>query len=342
MQRRRALGTLVRMAEADGIRAETSENEQVDAYASELESVGSQAAYDAFLAAAKLLDPGVIEECCADVVLAYHNVSRGVENVLGSGAVVVGKLPDVNVVELSLLPRLAQGLVFAALQVHRELRGTPFGASFERAQVLRRKLRKAADALAEAGLLADTDIDEVRLQVRQDVLEDCMALAALFRRNEGRITGRSPISAADLREAEQVADKLRAMLGQQGDASDGGAPSLVKVIEMRDRFWTLLFQRYDVLWRCGAWLYGRAVDERVPPLPIRQSVFRKFRSVPVARDATRTVSEQRRIVSPPPLMPTRVSTPGAPRDSRHLADLQRELERKTRFLVKIGAIPSQR
>lgn len=330
------------MSEADGSRAETSEDGQVDAFASELESVGSQAAYDAFLAAAKLLDPSVIEECCADVVLAYHNVSRGVENVLGRGAVVIGKLPDVNIVELSLLPRLAQGLVFAALQVHRELRGASFRVSFERAQLLRRKLRKAADALAEAGLLADADIDEVRLQVRQDVLEDCLALAALFRRNEAKINGRSPISAADLREAEQVADKLRAMLGQQGDSSDGGAPSLVKVIEMRDRFWTLLFQRYDVLWRCGAWLYGRAVDEHVPPLPIRQSVFRKYRSVPVARDATRTVSEQRRIVSPPPLMPTRVNTPGAPRDSaRHLSDLQRELERKARFLVRIGAIPSQ-
>jgi hypothetical protein len=332
------------MAEDDGSGSETSGSGQADAYASELESVGSQAAYDAFLAAAKLLDPSVIEECCADVVLAYHNVSRGVENVLGGGAVVVGKLPDVNVVELSLLPRLAQGLVFATLQVHRELRSAPFGVLFERAQVLRRKLRKAAEALAEAGLLADADIDEVRLQVRQDVLEDCLALAALLRRNEGQITGRSPVAAADLREAEQVADKLRTMLGQQGDAIEG-APSLVKVIEMRDRFWTLLFQRYDVLWRCGAWLYGRAVEERVPPLPIRQSVFRKFRSAPVARDATRTVSEQRRIVSPPPLMPTRVSTPssGPPRDSaRHLSDLQRELERKTRFLVRIGAIPPQR
>ncbi|MFL5352435.1 hypothetical protein [Archangium sp.] len=332
------------MAEGDVSTAETPDNGQVDAVESELESVGSQAAYDAFLGAAKALDPGVIEECCADVVLAYHNVSRGVENVLGSGAVVVGKLPDVNVVELSLLPRLAQGLVFAALQVHRELRSAPFGTLFERAQLVRRKLRKAADALAEAGLLADTDIDEVRLQARQDVLEDCLALAAVFRRNEARITGRSPVVAADIREAEQVADKLRTMLGLQGDAADGGAPSLVKVIEMRDRFWTLLFQRYDVLWRCGAWLYGRGVDERVPPLPIRQSVFRKFRSVPVARDATRTVSEQRRIVSPPPLMPTRVSTPSnAPRDStRHLSDLQRELERKTRFLVRLGAIPPPR
>jgi hypothetical protein len=130
------------------------------------------------------------------------------------------------------------------------------------------------------------------------------------------------------------------MLGPQGDASDGGAPSLVKVIEMRDRFWRLLFQRYDVLWRCGAWLYGRMVDERVLPLPSRQSVFRKFQSVPVARDVTRTVSEQRRIVSPP-LMPTRVSTPV--RDStRHLDDVQHELEWKTRFLVRIGAIPPQR
>ncbi|HEX8821090.1 MAG TPA: hypothetical protein VF794_14270 [Archangium sp.] len=327
------------MAEDDGSRPETSGNGSADT--SELESIGSQAAYDAFLVDARAIEPGFVEECCADIVLTYYNVMRGVENVLGSGTVVVGRLPNVDVVALSMLPRLAQGLAFAALQVERELEVASFGKLFERAQQLRRKLRKAADALAEARLLPDADIDEVWLRGKHDVLEDCLALVALFRRNEARIAGRSPVVASDVAEAEQLTGKLRVMLGQQGVESDGGTPSLVKVIELRDRFWTLLHQRYDVLWRCGAWLYGRAVEDRVPPLPVRQALVGKARSAPVEREAPRTVPEQRPVLSPPPLVPAPVSPPASVpvRDTtRHLHDLQRDLERKARFLVRIGVI----
>ncbi|MBN1210184.1 MAG: hypothetical protein JXB05_35355 [Myxococcaceae bacterium] len=295
-------------------------------------------AYDAFLAAAKAIEPGAIEECCADVALAYQNVTRGVESVLGGGAVVVSKLPNVNIEELSMLPRLAQGLAFAALQVQRELRSASFGALFEKAQTLRRKLRKAADALAEAGLLPDADVDEVRLQASREVLEDCAALAALFRRNEAKIAGRSPVAASDVRDAELVCEKLRAILGQQREAGEGGAPTLLKGIEMRDRFWTLLTQRHDVLWRCGAWLFGRAVDERVPPLPVRQAV-RKPRNAPAERQP-----EQRRGMNPPSIMPVRASRPAsqpARETGRHLGDLQRDLERKMRFLVRMGVLPPE-
>lgn len=332
------------MAAEEGSRSETTPGEDGQEEVSELETISSQMAYEAFLAAAKAIEPGLVEECCADIVLTYQTVMRGVESVVGSGAVSVGKLPNVNVEELSMLPRLAQGLAFAELQVQRELQSASFGMLFERAQVLRRKLRKAADALAEANLLAEADIDEVRLHASREVLEDCLALAALFRRNEAKITGRSPVTAPDIREAEQVAEKLRTLLGQQGDTSEGGTPSLVKVIEMRDRLWTLLNQRHDVLWRCGAWLFGRAVDERVPPLPSRQSVIPKPRSAPLAREATRKVPEQRRGLSPPAIVPVRPNPPvRVPvRDSaRHLSDLQRELERKTRFLVRIGVIPQR-
>ncbi|WP_257447019.1 hypothetical protein [Archangium lipolyticum] len=329
------------MAEDDVSRAEASETPSADA--AELESIGSQAAYDAFLADAKAIEPGFIEECCADIALTYQSVMQGVENVLGSGTVVVGRLPNVNVVELSMLPRLVQGLAFAALQVDRELEAASFGKLFERAQHLRRKLRKAADALAEARLLPDADVDEVWLRGQYDALDDCLALVALLRRNETRIAGRSPVAAPDLVEAEHLVGKLRVMLGQQGVESDRAASSLVKVVEIRDRFWTLLNQRYDVLWRCGAWLYGRAVDERVPPLPVRQALVGKARSVPTEREALRPVPEQRAIMNPPPLMPTPpVSTPASVpvRDStRHLHDLQRELERKARFLVRIGVVP---
>jgi hypothetical protein len=330
------------MAEEDGGRPEISESGAVDA--SDLESISSQAAYETFLADAKAIEPGFVEECCADIALTYQSVMRGVENVLGSGTVVVGRLPNINVVELSMLPRLAQGLAFAALQVNREFEAASFGKLFERTQDLRRKLRKTADALAEARLLPDADIDEVWLRAQHDALEDCLALVALFRRNEARIAGHSPVVASDLAEAEQLAGKLRVMLGQQGVESGGGAPSLVKVVEMRDRFWTLLNQRYDVLWRCGAWLYGRAVDERVPLLPVRKALVGKARSAPVERETPQPVPEQRRIMNPPPLMPAPVpvSPPSSSvpvRDTgRHLHDLQRDLERKARFLVRIGVI----
>lgn len=308
----------------------------------ELESVSSQAAYDSFVAAAKAVDPALLEECCADLVPTYHNVTRGVEAVIGAGAVVIGKLPNVDIVELSMLPRLVQGVAFAALQVQRELKTLSFGALFEQAQNMRRKLRKAAEALAEANLLSDADADEVRLQGNQDVLEDCLALAAVFRRNESRIANRSPVTPTEVRDAEQIAEKLKVLLGQQASTSDGSAPSLVRLIELRDRFWTLLTQRHDVLWRCGAWLYGRAVDDRIPPLVVRMPLVRRPRSVPAEREVVRT--ESRRTMNPPSIMPARASPPAIVpvRDStRHLSDLQRELERKTRFLVRIGVIPQR-
>jgi hypothetical protein len=324
------------MSEVDGsVALETSGSEQAEV--SELKSISSQTSYDAFLVAAKALEPGVIEECCADVVLTYHNVVRGVETVLGSGLVIVGKLPNVNIQELSMLPRLAQGLAFATLQVQRELRNAPFGKLFERAQGLRRKLRKAADALAEAHLLSDADRDEVRLRGQREVLEDCLALVALFRRNEAGIAGRSPVSASDLREVEQVVQKLRVLLGQQGDGSDQGAPFIVRAAEMRDRFWTLLNQRHEVLWRCGAWLYGRAVDEYVPPLPVRQALVRKPPGAPFERGAPQAVREQQRsVLPPPPLLPGSAPLPVPARTP--LGDL----ERKTKFLVRFGVIPPQR
>ncbi|ADO69602.1 hypothetical protein [Stigmatella aurantiaca] len=311
----------------------------------ELETISSRMAYETFLSAAKAVEPGLLEECCSDIVLVYHNVLRGVEGVLGSGAVLVSKLPNVNVVELSMLPQLVQGLAFCALQAQRDLQTASFGKLFERAQQMRRKLRKTADALAEAGLLPEADADEVRLHGQQDVLDDSLALVSLFRRNEARIAGRSPVMASDLQEAEQLMGKLGAMLGQAGDDSGAGAPSFIKSIEMRDRFWTLLKQRHDVLWRCGAWLYGRVADERVPPLPDRQAAVSKVRGGVSERETARAAAEPRRSIGPPSLVPARVSPPTStsPRDtSRHLTDLQRELERKTRFFVRMGIIPSQR
>jgi hypothetical protein len=39
----------------------------------------------------------------------------------------------------------------------------------------------------------------------------------------------------------------------------------VASVEARDRLWTLLVGRYELLWRTGAWLFGQKVDEKVAP-----------------------------------------------------------------------------
>jgi hypothetical protein len=325
--------------------AESAGAVRVDTLA--LEGISSQSAYEAFLSAAKALEPGFIEECCADIVLTYHGVSHAVEQVLGGGAQSVSGLPHVDVGELSLLPRLVQGLAFAALRVEREREAASFGSLFERAQQVRRRLRKAADAFAEAHLLPDADIDEVWLHARQDVLEDCLSLVALFRRNAARIAGRSPVSPDEVDAAEQLVGQVRMVLGQPGGARQEENP-LLRAIDMRDRFWTLLNQRYDVLWRCGAWLYGRAVVDRVPPLPVRQALVRSSPGAVTDGAAPRVDLAPSRSVSAPVLVPVRGGSPSSPSRtperavSRHLDDVQREMDRKTRFLVRIGALPSAR
>jgi hypothetical protein len=260
----------------------------------ELEALGSKKAYDKFLSAARAVDSSAVEECRADVALAYHSVKRGLESLLSQDAP-LGRLPDVKLEELRTLPLLAQGLAFSVLQWHRHIEAASFGPLFEQAQRLRRKLLKAAEALAEAGLLADEDSQAVWHLSRHDVIGTCMAFSELLRRNEARVAGRSPVTAADLDEADQAVTQLRALLaprgGPQGELT---LPALVEAAQVRDRFWTLLKQRHDVLWRCGAWLYGREVELRVPPLQAVYTRASKPQPAPLALVPSRPVIE------PPP------------------------------------------
>jgi hypothetical protein len=144
----------------------------------QLESLASQEAYEAFLSAARAVEAGALRECRADIPPAHDSVKLGVEDVLAHEAE-LSQLPDVDVEELRSLPQLVQGLAFAAVQRQHSLR-----------------------------------------------------------------TG--------------------------GRALDGKPLSLAEATELRDRFWTLLLQRHDMLWRCGVWLHGREVDEHVPPLQARR------------------------------------------------------------------------
>ncbi|HVG58185.1 MAG TPA: hypothetical protein VNA24_06495 [Hyalangium sp.] len=282
-----------------------------------LEALGSKKAYDKFLSAARAIDSGLVEECRADVALAYHSAKRGLESLL-SQDVPLSRLPDIKMDELRTLPELAQGVVFAVLQWHHQLEAASFGPLFEQAQRLRRKLLKSADALAETGLLPEADAEAVRHLSRHDVIGTCMAFSELLRRNEARVVGRSPLTVADLDEVDQTITQLRALLSpREGARGEPSLPSLVEAAQIRDRFWTLLKQRHDLLWRCGAWLYGREVDSRVPPLQAEYTLLPKPKPVP---SALALVPPRPVVVTPPPER----SSP------------MRTLQRKIRALVSVS------
>ena len=237
-----------------------------------LAEIGAQAAYNLYLPEAQKLPADKLAEHRADPQLAYQNARRGAENVLVQLARIEEELPFADVEAVRTLPRVAQGLLFAALQVNRDL-GSPgtIEALVERAYPIRRRLLKAAEALVDANVIADDDVAPIRPgRGKVDVANDCVALAAVFRKHASGTAGKTAITAADIAEADEVGSKLQTLLKTKGTPADTRpTPALAAAIDARSRFWTLVEQRHEMTWRIGAWLWGRAVDEHVPPLQSR-------------------------------------------------------------------------
>jgi hypothetical protein len=236
------------------------------------QEIGSQAAYDLFLPEAQKLPADKLSEYRADPQLAYQNVKRGVSNVLAELARIEHELPLADVEAVRTLPQVTQGLLFSALQVNRDV-GSPgtIEGLLDRAHPVRRKLLKSAEALVESKEIPEADLAPIRPgRGKVDTANDCVALAALFRKHAKKVAGKTAITLADIAEADEVGSKLQTLLRTKGTPADNRpAPALATAVETRNRFWTLVDQRHEHMWRIGAWLWGHAVDEHVPPLQSR-------------------------------------------------------------------------
>ncbi|HEU4533903.1 MAG TPA: hypothetical protein VFS00_07280 [Polyangiaceae bacterium] len=231
------------------------------------EAVGSEAEYGRFLEAARALPAAEVERLSVDPAVAYHNVVAGVEAVLAREEL-VRKLPGVDAKELRSLPALCLGLAFATLQVDREGRSDgQTRALLREAASLRRTLMAGAEALAAAGLVPAAAVTKVREgRGPIDLADDCVALAALFRKHAPALRGKTAVTAALTKRAAELGTELRTRL-KPGRTRRAGAKPGESEAELRDRFWTLLVRGHDKLWRAGAFAYGRReVDARVPPL----------------------------------------------------------------------------
>lgn len=232
---------------------------------------GSEADYQRFLVDAQQIDARNTKPLRADPSLAYHNAARGVAAVLAHEGRIKQELPAVDIESLRSLPALALGVAFAAEQAAPGPAGPEIRALLSEAAQLRRLHLTTAESLVEAKILPAQEVAKIRAGKGQiDMALDCGALAALFRKHAPAIKGKSAVTAAQTERAAVVGAKLIEVLNPKGASKKRKAGSEEEQkASARDRLWSLLLQRHEDLWRAGAYLFGRDVDERVPSLMAR-------------------------------------------------------------------------
>jgi hypothetical protein len=116
-----------------------------------------------------------------------------------------------------------------------------------------------------------------------DTAGDCVALAALFQKNATALRGKTPVTKPEIVEAAEVGSRLLAVLQPKKARRRPPAREQMENTVARDRLWTLFERTWeDHVWRSGAWLFGRAVDQHVPPLQSRVATRRSKPATPAA------------------------------------------------------------
>src|SRR5262249_25479882 len=151
-----------------------------------------------------------------------RNAVRGVSAVMSREGVIRAELPAVPLHELRELPDIALALAFTATNGERvAAASTEVRPLVKRARALRRLLKKSAAVFAEAGVLSQKELPDVRKGGNaRHAADDCIALASLFTSNAGRVAGKTPVTVRQVLEAAEVGAELRRRLklGAHGPA----------------------------------------------------------------------------------------------------------------------------
>lgn len=246
------------------------------------EAGASEEAFECFLAEARALPVHEVEEFAFDDSIVYQNHVRGVRDVVGlegpyRNASILAGLP-VDPAWLREGPLLAQGFLFARLQINREVfsDGT-IQDQLDKGYPLRRLLLDTANLLVRQGLLPDAEVAPIRPgSGKRDAANDLVRLAALFKKHWEALLGKHAIKLEQVNEAARIGSRLQTLLKGEGNKAAKLLPEpTLANIDLCNRFWTLLKKRHELLWKCGAWVFGPSVDEHVPPLLSRQRAPRK-------------------------------------------------------------------
>ncbi len=226
-------------------------------------------AFERFKSTAQLIATERVIVCKADLPLVYANARQGASAVLTLETRVRAELPSIEVNLLREIPDIAGGLLHAdALAVSSPaVSRAEIDAQYQKLQTQRAPMLLVAQAFALKGLFPADRVDEiVRGNGMHNHALDGIQLSHLFASTPG-VANMHPFSAQDVADASDAGHWILRNTMPDGSRRVKNADAGTA---LRDRFWTLLVERHELLRRAGFFLFGEAeVDDRVPLLQSR-------------------------------------------------------------------------
>jgi hypothetical protein len=230
--------------------------------------------YEAFVTAANLLPKEQVVPLKLDVNVVFANVQQGVLSVQPFLTRLRSELPKLPLEDLTQLPELSEALLYAhseAVRHSQPAKRAEMEASLTELQSLREKLLLQAEVFALVGLIPEARVAQIRAgKGLFDAAQDGVALADLYGAYRSQIAGKHPFTEAQVARTAELGHALMKLVTPDG-ARTTVAVAAVKAQDERDRIFSLLLLRHGELRKAGFYLFGEAVDEKVPTLGARQS-----------------------------------------------------------------------
>jgi hypothetical protein len=228
---------------------------------------GSAQAYEQYLPIAqKFLDGTVPIPYRFDPALAYQNIITGLTALTPYESALISLPAPFDMVSMKALPAIGLAAIYAAAQVDLTSSGR-IRQLQQTASALREIMLSSAVALMKTGLVP---ADEVRRIARGsgpiDIAQDAVDLAALFTNFSAAITGKTPITQANIDDAKSVGDQLLALLKPKNAPRKTRSEQYPEVAA-RDALGALMVSWHkEHMRRAGMWIWGEEVDQHVPVL----------------------------------------------------------------------------
>ncbi len=237
--------------------------------------------YNDHLAEAQALPAASVLTIRVDPDLAIVNIDTAMGVVADHAGDIPTHFPKVSLTGLQALPEIALAFKYAWLRAEQEVPAeSQIMAKQSEARALRAKLLTTAKALAENGLIPQAEVAVIAAgSGSRDRAEDCVALATLFRNHAAAITGKHSITTQMVDESAAVGSWLVANL-RPGDAPNPPALGPRAVVDIRNRFGTLLVNGHDKLQAIALYFHPMDWEERVPALGSRRVSQKKAEPTP--------------------------------------------------------------
>jgi hypothetical protein len=223
-------------------------------------------AYKHFLHLARALPADSVRVCSVDVEVVYSNVERALVAMEPHFVTAQKQLPGLSIASLLELRSLALALVFAAERI---IVATIDGAlqhRLLRLRYLRDLTLRQLEIFTHLGLIPGEYMRSVEMGIGPLAnAHSALAILGVFEHYDGKVSGKHPFTTEQLVELQGHAQWLIESVRPRIEV--GVSPERDAAVLIRDRFWTLLGNRYEDLRKAGAVVFlSTYLDWNVPPL----------------------------------------------------------------------------